>query len=234
MINATLTNRLFTFAHWIRRTALLRGAALTVLWVFTSFASTMAHAEDNDGVLLVFGDSLSAAYRMNEQDGWVALLQQRLRGESIPVQVVNGSVSGETTAGGLARLPAMLDAHQPDIVILELGGNDGLRGLPVTNIRQNLERMIQMSQQAGAEVILAGIQIPPNYGPRYTGPFYAQYQQLANEYDLVLIPFLLEGIAEDPALMQDDGIHPTAQAQPMIVNIVWPVLLDLLRAPDQP
>ena len=234
MINATLTDRLFTFAHRIRTTGHLRGVALAMLCMFINIASSMAHAEDNDGMLLVFGDSLSAAYRMDEQDGWVALLQPRLRSEEIPVQVVNGSVSGETTAGGLARLPAMLDAHQPDIVILELGGNDGLRGLPVTSIRQNLERMIQMSQQAGAEVILAGIQIPPNYGPRYTGPFYAQYQELANEYDLVLIPFLLEGIAEDPALMQDDGIHPTAQAQPMIVNIVWPVLLDLLRVPDQP
>ena len=234
MLNTTLTGRLFSFALGFRSAGRLRGTALAVLCVFISFASAIASAEDNDGVLLVFGDSLSAAYRMNEQDGWVALLQQRLRAREISVQVVNGSVSGETTAGGLARLPAMLDAHQPDIVILELGGNDGLRGLPVASIRDNLEHMIQMSQQAGAEVVLAGIQIPPNYGPRYTGPFYAQYQELANAYDLRLIPFLLEGIAEDPALMQGDGIHPTAQAQPMIVNIVWPVLLDLLRTPDQP
>lgn len=212
------------------RTGYLRCA---MLWLLLSVASAV-HAENDDGVLLVFGDSLSAAYRMDEDDGWVALLQQRLDDQAIPLQVVNGSVSGETTAGGLARLPAMLDARQPDIVILELGGNDGLRGLPVTSIRQNLERMIQLSQQAGAKVILAGIQIPPNYGPRYTGPFYALYEELANEYDLVLIPFLLDGIAEDPALMQDDGIHPTAEAQPMIVDIVWPVLQGLLTASDRP
>ncbi|MBC52342.1 MAG: arylesterase [Gammaproteobacteria bacterium] len=204
----------------------------TVLLLVFSIAGGIS-AEAEDGTLLVFGDSLSAAYRMDERDGWVALLQNRLDAQAIALQVVNGSVSGETTAGGLARLPAMLDAHQPDIVILELGGNDGLRGLPVSSIRQNLERMIQMSQQAGAEVILAGIQIPPNYGPRYTGPFYAQYEELANQYDVVLIPFLLDGIAEHPALMQDDGIHPTAEAQPMIVEIVWPVLQRLLRAADR-
>ncbi|MEX0740698.1 MAG: arylesterase [Pseudohongiella sp.] len=196
--------------------------------------ASMAAAEDDNGVVLVFGDSLSAAYRMDTNDGWVALLQQRLRDEGMSLRVVNGSVSGETTAGGLARLPAMLDGHEPDIVILELGGNDGLRGLPVSSIRQNLERMIQLSQQAGAEVILAGIQIPPNYGPRYTGPFYAQYQELADDYGLVLIPFLLDGIAENPALMQDDGIHPTAEAQPMVVDIVWPILQSVLRAEGQP
>lgn len=228
-----LKTRLFAPARAAGMTALLRAAALAVLCLVTGFAS-IASAESDEGVLLVFGDSLSAAYRMDEQDGWVALLQQRLHDEAIPLQVVNGSVSGETTAGGLARLPAMLDAHQPDIVILELGGNDGLRGLPVASIRDNLERMIQMSQQAGADVILTGIQIPPNYGPRYTGPFYAQYEELATEYGLVRIPFLLDGIAEDPALMQDDGIHPTAAAQPMIVDIVWPVLQGVLRAADQP
>lgn len=209
----------------------LRSALLgVVLLIASSTGTASAGAEDN--VLLVFGDSLSAAYRMNERDGWVALLQQRLHDETRPWQVINGSVSGETTAGGLSRLPAMLDAHDPDIVILELGGNDGLRGLPVPSIRQNLERMIQMSQQAGAQVILAGIQIPPNYGPRYTAPFYAQYEELADQYGLILIPFLLDGIAEHAALMQDDGIHPTAAAQPMIVDIVWPALLPLLKAPD--
>lgn len=226
-----LTDMLLTPAQVLRHTgSVLRCAALLLFFAIASGAS----AEEDDGVLLVFGDSLSAAYRMNEQDGWVALLQHRLDEQDAALHVVNGSVSGETTAGGLARLPAMLAAHQPDMVILELGGNDGLRGLPVTSIRQNLERMIQLSQQAGAQVILTGIQIPPNYGPRYTGPFYAQYEQLANQYDLVLIPFLLDGIAEDPALMQDDGIHPTADAQPMIVDIVWPVLQRLLTAADRP
>lgn len=225
----SLLSRLFKPQRPLQRTAVLRGAVL----VFFLFTATVAGAEDDDGVVLVFGDSLSAAYRMDEREGWVALLQQRLAAESMPWQVINGSVSGETTAGGLARLPAMLDAHEPDIVILELGGNDGLRGLPVTSIRQNLERMIQMSQRAGAHVILAGIQIPPNYGPRYTAPFYAQYEELADEYGLLLIPFLLDGIAEHAELMQNDGIHPTAQAQPMIVDIVWPVLQSLLTQADR-
>ncbi len=228
-----LTTRLPAPGPQVRYFSALRSAVLCVFLLAAGFCASTS-AESDDGVLLVFGDSLSAAYRMDERDGWVALLQQQLHEESTALQVVNGSVSGETTAGGLARLPAMLDAHQPDIVMLELGGNDGLRGLPVTSIRQNLERMIQMSQQAGARVILAGIQIPPNYGPRYTAPFYAQYQELADEYGLVLIPFLLEGIAENPALMQDDGIHPTAAAQPMIVDTVWPVLQGVLTATDRP
>jgi acyl-CoA thioesterase I len=178
--------------------------------------------------VLVFGDSLSAAYRMPEERGWVALLQARLDREGWPYRVVNGSVSGETTGGGLARLPAMLQSHKPDIVILELGGNDGLRGLPVPSIRQNLEQMIRLSESAGARVLLVGIQIPPNYGPRYTEPFYNQYQQLADRYNLARVPFLLDGIAENSMLMQGDGIHPTADAQPMILDIVWPVLRELL------
>lgn len=213
----------FTYLEQLR-------SALIGVAVLIAVSMGTASADADDKVLLVFGDSLSAAYRMDERDGWVALLQQRLHDEARPWQVINGSVSGETTAGGLSRLPAMLNAHTPDIVVLELGGNDGLRGLPVPSIRQNLERMIQISQQAGAQVILAGIQIPPNYGPRYTGPFYAQYEELADQYGLVLIPFLLDGIAENAALMQDDGIHPTAAAQPMIVDIVWPALLPLLKA----
>jgi acyl-CoA thioesterase-1 len=180
-------------------------------------------------VILVWGDSLSASYRMDEQQGWVALLQERLTAEGLhDWYVVNGSVSGETTAGGLARLPAMLASTSPDIVILELGGNDGLRGLPVPTIRENLVQMIELSQGAGARVLLSGIQIPPNYGPRYTGPFYAQYTELAQQYGLALIPFLLDGIAENAELMQDDGIHPTAEAQPLIVEIVWPLLSQLM------
>jgi len=155
-------------------------------------------------------------------------LQEQLKHEELDYHVVNGSVSGETTAGGLARLPAVLNTSKPDLVLLELGGNDGLRGLPVRTIRQNLRQMIELSQAAGARVLLIGIQIPPNYGPRYTEPFYDQYEELAREYGLTLIPFLLEGIAENSTLMQDDGIHPTAEAQPMIVDNVWPVLIDLL------
>lgn len=201
------------------------------VWLLIScallFGSGARAESDKRDVILVFGDSLSAAYRMDEADGWVALLQERLKQEEFDYHVINGSVSGETTAGGLARLPAVLNSSKPDLVLLELGGNDGLRGLPVRTIRQNLRQMIELSQAAGARVLLIGIQIPPNYGPRYTEPFYAQYEELAGNYGLTLIPFLLEGIADNSALMQNDGIHPTAEAQPMIVDNVWPVLVEL-------
>lgn len=192
-------------------------------------ASSASSSEQPASVILVWGDSLSASYRMDEQQGWVALLQEKLTAEGRhDWRIVNGSVSGETTAGGLARLPAMLESTNPDIVILELGGNDGLRGLPVPTIRENLAQMIALSQGVGAQVLLSGIQIPPNYGPRYTGPFYAQYTELAEQYNLALIPFLLDGIADNAQLMQDDGIHPTAEAQPLIVEIVWRVLAPLM------
>jgi acyl-CoA thioesterase I len=206
-------------------------AQVAVLALITIVASvqTAAWAESEPGVVLVFGDSLSAAYRMDEEQGWVALLQQRVDNNGLDWQVQNASVSGETTSGGLARLPAVLDSTQPDILILELGGNDGLRGLPVPTIRANLQQMIELSQQAGARVMLVGIQIPPNYGPRYTQPFYDQYQALADQYGTTLIPFLLDGTADQPGLMQDDGIHPRAEAQGMIVDIVWPVLLPMLE-----
>lgn len=202
-------------------------ALALVLALFS--ASPALSSEQSTSVILVWGDSLSASYRMDEQQGWVALLEKKLEAEGLSDwRVVNGSVSGETTAGGLARLPTMLASTLPDIVILELGGNDGLRGLPVPTIRENLAQMIELSQNAGARVLLSGIQIPPNYGPRYTGPFYAQYTELAEQYGLVLIPFLLEGIADNVELMQDDGIHPTAEAQPLIVDIVWPALNSLM------
>jgi acyl-CoA thioesterase I len=204
--------------------------ALTLVLMLFIVPSTSAR-EPANSVILVWGDSLSASYRMEEQQGWVALLQEKLNTEGKHHwRVVNGSVSGETTAGGLARLPSMLSSTAPDIVILELGGNDGLRGLPVPTIRQNLAEMIELSQRSGAQVLLAGIQIPPNYGPRYTGPFYGQYTELAEQYGLELIPFLLAGIAENAALMQDDGIHPTSEAQPMIVENVWPALMTLMEA----
>jgi acyl-CoA thioesterase-1 len=208
--------------------AILGARAVMLMLLMLATLLTSGQARSAQGVILVWGDSLSAAYRMPEEQGWVALLQNKLVTEDRPWHIVNGSVSGETTDGGLARLPAMLDSTAPDIVILELGGNDGLRGLPVRNIRSNLTRMIELSQAAGAQVLLAGIQIPPNYGPRYTEPFYAQFGELAEHYDLAWIPFLLEGIADNPALMQNDGIHPTAEAQAMIVKIVWPTLITLL------
>jgi acyl-CoA thioesterase-1 len=174
--------------------------------------------------LLIYGDSLSASYGIEEDQGWVNLLQIRLDEEQLAVEVINGSVSGETTTGGLARLPAMLDSYKPDIMILELGGNDGLRGLPVNLMRANLAEMIDLAQTAGAQVILTGIQIPPNYGPRYTMPFFNTYADLAKKKSLPLVPFLIEGIPQQPELMQNDGIHPRAEAQFMILDNVWPIL----------
>ena len=181
-----------------------------------------------EATLLVWGDSLSAAYGIAEEDGWVTLLQHRLHSEGWPYKVVNGSVSGETTTGGLERLPAMLDTYAPDVVILELGGNDGLRGLPINLMRENLQKMIDLSSQRGARVLIAGIQIPPNYGPRYTEPFYESFSLLAEKNNLHLVPFLIDGIPQQPELMQNDGIHPKAEAQGMIVDNVWPQLMDLL------
>lgn len=179
--------------------------------------------------ILVYGDSLSAAYRMPREQGWVALLQDRLREKGFPHRVVNASVSGETTSGGLARLTSTLQQHKPDIVLLELGANDGLRGLPLASMQRNLRAMIESSQAADARVVLLGILIPPNYGPRYTRQFAASYIELADRYDLPLLPFLLEGVAGKPELTLDDGLHPNADAQEKILDNVWQTLQPLLK-----
>ncbi|WP_286804729.1 arylesterase [Marinimicrobium sp. UBA4209] len=180
--------------------------------------------------VLVLGDSLSAAYGIDEEDGWVNLLNERLEREGYPHTVVNASVSGETTEGGLKRLPRLLSEHNPEWVILELGGNDGLRGYPVSDLADNLAAMIQLSREQGAEVVLLGMQIPSNYGPRYTDQFTAVYPQLAQEEDVPLVAFMLEGIATKDELMQRDGIHPNAEAQPKILENVWPMLREVLQA----
>lgn len=178
--------------------------------------------------VLVFGDSLSAAYGLsNPQQGWVAMLEDHLKPKGHTV--INASVSGETTRGGLSRLPALLDRYQPDYLVLELGGNDGLQGLDLNGIQERLQAMITLAQQANSQVILVGIRIPPNYGPRYTEPFFALFGDLAAANNLVYLPFLLEGIAEDPNLMQADGIHPTAAAQPLILQNVLDILPPELR-----
>ncbi|MGD8176815.1 arylesterase [Marinimicrobium sp. ARAG 43.8] len=181
-------------------------------------------------VILVMGDSLSAGYGIDVQEGWVTLLEERLSEQGFPHQVVNGSVSGETSGGGLNRLPRLLEQHEPSWVILELGGNDGLRGYPVSDLRGNLEEIVAMSRDSGADVLLLGMQIPPNYGPRYTRQFAEVYPALAEELDLALVPFMLEGVATDSTLMQRDGIHPNADAQPLILETVWPVLHPQLKA----
>ena len=177
--------------------------------------------------ILVMGDSLSAGYGIDIEQGWVNLLEQELT-KNHAVQIINASVSGETSTGGNTRLPALLAEHKPDIVILELGGNDGLRGQPLKLLEKNLQAMIDASRQVNAKVLLAGMQIPPNYGARYSNQFKALYPKLAEQNQLELIPFLLEGIGGNETLMQRDRIHPTAEAQPIIVNNVLPELRKLL------
>ena len=178
--------------------------------------------------ILVLGDSLSAEYGLARDSGWVNLLQQRLQAHEAPYQVVNASISGETTSGGAARLPALLERHKPDIVVLELGGNDALRGLPPRLTEANLRDMARRARMAGARVIIVGMQIPPNYGRAYAERFRALFTTIAAEENAALVPFLLEGIATDPAMFQPDRIHPTAAAQPVLLENVWPVLQPLL------
>lgn len=177
--------------------------------------------------ILVMGDSLSAGYGIDIKQGWVSLLEQELT-KNHAVQIINASVSGETSSGGNSRLPALLAEHQPDIVILELGGNDGLRGQPLKLLEKNLQTMIDASKKIEAKILLAGMQIPPNYGARYSNQFKELYPKLAKQNELGLIPFLLEGIGGNETLVQRDGIHPTAEAQPIIVKNVLPELEKLL------
>jgi acyl-CoA thioesterase I len=183
----------------------------------------------SDRTILVFGDSLSAALGLPAEQGWVALLQERVHSQGYGYEVINASVSGETSAGGLERLPRALQQHHPAIVVLELGANDGLRGLPVDAMRTNLAQMIYLAEQAGARVMLLGIRIPPNYGPRYTQQFTAAYTDLAREHRLPFVPFLLKDVALKPALMQGDGMHPNAAGEPHVLENVWPVLKPLLK-----
>ncbi len=181
-------------------------------------------------VILVFGDSISAGYGLERADlGWVELLKTRLKTEGYGYQVVNASVSGETTAGALARLPRALELHRPRIVILELGGNDGLRALPLPQMRDNFVRMIGLATHAGAQVLLLGMRIPPNYGPQYTSQFEAIYRDLARADKLPLVPFLMDHIALQPELMQNDDIHPNVKGQPILLDNVWPVLQPMLQ-----
>ena len=208
-------------------------AALLLTQAAAAFAEeTPSAGSSPQPKILIFGDSLSAAYGIGEDEGWVTLLADRLAQENSELEVVNGSVSGETTTGGRARLPSLLQRYKPAYVLIELGGNDGLRGLPLSLMRENLTDMIQLSQTSGATVMIAGMQIPPNYGPRYTEPFFAQYAELAEEFDLYLIPFLIDGIPQQPELMQADGIHPKAEAQSMILDNFWPVLIEAMQSAD--
>jgi len=182
-----------------------------------------------EGTVLVLGDSLSAAHNIPAGQGWVSLLEQRLRRElRDPPAVVNASISGETSAGALARLPDLLRKHRPTVVVIALGGNDALRGLPPAQLRGNLERMATLSRQAGARVLLLGIDVPPNYGPAYRERLRRTYAEVAQAQGAALVPFMLEGVALKPGMMQADGLHPTAAAQPRVLDNVWPALRPLL------
>jgi acyl-CoA thioesterase-1 len=195
-------------------------------FVFVLSAATSAAADD--AAILIVGDSLSAAYGMEIGESWPSLLQQRLDEDGHAYRVFNSSITGETTEGGRTRLPKLLEKHEPAIVIVELGGNDGLRGLPLEVTRDNLSAMIEMSQAAGARVLLAEMRIPPNYGRAYTEKFNGTYTALAMQYNVALVPFLLQDIALEPGMMQPDGIHPTAAAQPVMLDQVWGKLEPLL------
>jgi len=194
------------------------------LWVIA-----LQNAAASDRTILVFGDSLSAAYGLRPEQGWVALLDKRLQDQGYGYAVVNASVSGETTSGGLQRLPRALQLHRPAIVVLELGANDALRGLPLSLSEGNLSRMIVLAQQAGARILLVGMRMPPNYGPRYTTEFTRMYSELATRYHLPWVPFLLESVALDPARMQEDGLHPNAKGEPAVLETLWPQLEPLLH-----
>ena len=178
--------------------------------------------------ILVWGDSLSAGYGLKPEEAWPTLLQTRLKAEGFRHTVVNASVSGETSAGGRSRLPAALEQHKPGIVILELGANDGLRGLRPKLLADNLEVMIGAAHSAGAKVLLIGMQMPPNYGPAYTRRFAQTFAEVANAQRVALVPFLLEGFADQPEYFLADGIHPTAEAQPLVLETVWKQLRPLL------
>ncbi len=180
-------------------------------------------------IVLVLGDSLSAGYGLASESGWVTQLQRRLQRQNYPHVVVNTSISGQTTSGALARLPALLKQHRPQIAIIELGGNDGLRGLPIAQIRSNLQDILDQLAQSGARILLIAMRVLPNLGPLYTEKFRQVYADLASEDQVPLAPFLLQGIAAQTELMQSDGIHPRAEAQTRILDNVWPTLVPLLN-----
>jgi len=214
----------FTTLRTLSALARCGAIALTLLLIGLQGASAAQNR-----IILSFGDSLSAAYGLQPDQGWVALLQQRLRDQGYEYQIINASVSGETSSGGQERLPHLLAAHHPAVVLLELGANDGLRGLPLQTVHDNLAHMIALSKASGAKVLLLGIRLPPNYGFRYGNGFADLYSELAQQQQVPWVPFLLEGVALDPALMQADGLHPVAAGEPRVLDTVWTALLPLLR-----
>jgi acyl-CoA thioesterase-1 len=202
---------------------------LKKLTVAASLVLASASAYSAPKTVLVVGDSLSAEYGLARGAGWVALLERKLKAEKIDANIVNASISGETTSGGRARLPALLSAHKPEIVVIELGANDGLRGLPVEAASSNLREMIAMAQKQRAKVMLIGMRMPPNYGRAYTERFFNMFTALSTQYKAPLVPFMLEGVADKPALFQADRLHPSAQAHPIILNNIWPTFHQLIK-----
>jgi len=203
----------------------MRKCILFALLNFFALAAPLGAAERP---VLVLGDSLSAAYHIPADAGWVALLAHRLQSATPPRDVINASISGEITAGGLQRLPGLLVKYKPGLVVVELGANDGLRGLPLDEIRANLKRILDACRGAGAKIVLLGIELPVNYGSQYRTGLREMYRDAARDFNAPLLPFLLEGIAGDPKLMQDDGMHPQAAAEPKVLENVWPVLAPAL------
>lgn len=199
-------------------------------WLLGVLLSLSFPSVGAERTLVVLGDSLSAAFGIPADKGWVHLLTQRLRERQPEWSVVNASISGDTTAGGLARLPPLLERHRPSVVVIELGSNDGLRGFGFAQIRANLAAMIEAARQSGAGVLLVGGRLPPNYGAAYADAFHQLFKQLATEHGVALVPFLMAGVAEGRSLMLPDGYHPAAQAQPLLLANVWPALLRLLES----
>lgn len=204
---------------------------LKILSVLTGLLLTnFAMAESSKPVILFFGDSLSAAYGIPKEQGWVNLVAQRLKDKQLPYEVANASVSGETTAGGLSRLPGALKQFKPSIVVIELGANDGLRGLPLDAMKNNLDKIIAACQQINARVVLLGMLIPPNYGPKYTNGFKQVYLDLSQTHKTAFVPFFLDGVSGHSDLVIEDGLHPNVNAQPKILENVWPTLKALLSS----
>ena len=208
----------------LRKSWFIQYLFVLLLWLVAACSPAAAP----DRTILVVGDSLSAGFGVPLEQGWVALLRERLADEGYGYRVVNASISGDTTSGGLRRLPRALEQHRPAIVIIELGGNDGLRGTPVMVIRSNLKQMIDISRAQDAQIVLAGMQMPPNYGASYTEAFADVYADLAADYDAALIPFFMDGVALNADLMQPDGIHPNAAGQPVLLETAWAALEPLL------
>ena len=210
---------------------------MAVLFSLFSLQSMAQDADSGAGLaaknkaktILVLGDSISAGFGIPMQQGWVALLSKELQRNDAKIQVINASISGDTTQGGVSRLPGLLAKHQPDLVIIELGGNDGLRGTPIKLIKHNLTTLIQLSREAGSDILLAGMQIPPNYGRKYTQSFREIFPTLAQQHNTLLVPFILQKVVEKQGLMQADGIHPTAEAQPLLLQSVLPAVTSWLK-----